>query len=441
MVALIIVFGVSAAVAESTGSTTSAKEPLVIPVLPAPSTEPGFVAAPANTPTLHCEVTRGMPLPLAAVAFSPDGKTLAVGGLGEVVLWDLAEGRLASRIEMGQPSTMVQAVVFTNDGSSLAAGQGSPYVSGTVSLVDVETGQSIAEFKEPKGLVNCLTLSPDRKLLVAGCGDGAAYVWSLDDKKLIATLKDHNLPVLSAAFSTDGKFLATGGADAMVQAWDTETWEPDIRRTTVGGEVRRCMIVRSSKSRQGGTLQTFGLLIGGREDRTLRVILDSKAQAWQRTKSEYHAPVEPGVPLDCVWLAGRDKKAFVACSDGTIKVFAESPPQITHTATLRGHSDWVYGLALNADASRFASASGDGTVKIWNTADNQLLATLIQLTPKTDQWLIVTAEGWYAASNPEAVNWNAANLEIAPNKLAALQNLEAVQQTLAGEPPTAPSLP
>jgi hypothetical protein len=408
-------------------------------VLPASSTEVGFVAAPADTPTLHCEVTRGMPLPLAAVAFSPDGQTLAVGGLGEVVLWDLAEARLARRIAVGQPKTMVQSVVFTKDGSALAAGQGAPYVSGAVSLFNVETGQPIAEFQDPKGLVNCLTLSPDGKLLVAGCGDAAAYVWSLDDKKLIATLRDHTLPVLSAAFSADGKFLATGGADAMVQAWDTETWEPDIRRTTVGGEVRRCMIIRSSDSRQGGTIQTFGLLIGGREDRTLRVILDSKAQPWQR-KSEFHAQVTPGLPLDCVWLS-REKKAFVACSDGTIRFFVEGKQEFTHTATLRGHSDWVYGLALSADAKRFASASGDGTVKIWSTTDNKPLATLVQLAPNSDEWLIVAAAGWYAASNPEAVNWKAAHLDIVPDKLAALQNPEAVRQTLAGEPHPAPSLP
>jgi WD40 repeat protein len=381
-----------------------------------------------------------MPLPLAAVAFSPDGKTLAVGGLGEVVLWDLAAGTLSRRIAVGQTTTMVQAVVFTKDGAALAAGQGTAYVSGTVSLLEVDSGKPIAEFQDAKGLVNCLTLSPDGKLLVAGCGDAAAYVWGLEDNKLVATLRDHSLPVLSAAFTSDGKFLCTGGADAMVQAWDTETWEPDIRRTLVGGEVRRCMIRSSNTRNKGGVLHTFGLLVGGREDRTLRVMLDSKAQEWQRSRGDFQARVNPGLPLDCAWLA-REKKAFVACSDGTIKVFVEGKQQLTHTATLRGHSDWVYSLAVNADATRIASAGADGTVKIWSTAQNKPLVTLVQLTPRSDDWLIVAADGWYAASKPEVVNWQAANVEVAPDKLAALQNPEAVQQTLAGEPPAAPPLP
>ena len=319
-----------------------------------------------------------MPLPLAAVAFSPDGKRLAVGGLGEVLLWDLVEGKLAQRIALGQAAAMVQAVAFTKDGGVLAAGQGSPYVSGTVTLLDLQTGQPSAEFQEPKGPVNCLALSPDGKQLAAGCGDAAAYVWSLDDKKLIATLKDHALPILSAAFGADGKYLVTGGADARVQTWSTETWQPDLRPTMVGGEVRRATIRRSQVRQEGGATHTFGLLIGGREDRTLRIMIDGKAQEWQR-QGDYHVQVAPGLPLDCVWLTKGGQKAFVACSDGTIKVFAEAAQRFTHTATLRGHTDWVYGLALSADGTQLASASGDGTVKLWNAAEDKLLATLVQL--------------------------------------------------------------
>jgi WD40 repeat protein len=100
----------------------------------------------------------------------------------------------------------------------------------------------------------------------------------------------------------------------------------------------------------------------------------------------------------------------------------------------------VYGVALSGDAGRLASASGDGTVKVWNPADNGLLATLVQLAPKSDDWLIVTSDGWYATSTPASVNWSTSNLDIPPEKLANLQNAQAVRQTLAGEIPAAPTL-
>jgi hypothetical protein len=98
-------------------------------------------------------------------------------------------------------------------------------------------------------------------------------------------------------------------------------------------------------------------------------------------------------------------------------------------------------VVVSADATRFASAGADGTVTIWSTAENKPRATLVQLTPGSDDWLIVAADGWYAACKPEAVNWQAANVAVAPDRLAALQNPEAVQQTLAGEPPAARLLP
>ena len=252
------------------------QESLSIAVLPPASTEAGLVKPAADAPSLQCELPGDMPLPLAAVAFSFDGKTLAVGGLGEVVLWDLAEGKLARRIEFGQPGTMVQAVAFARDGRTLVAGQGSPFAWGAVTLLDLQTGKALVEFREPKGPVNCLALSIDGRRLVAGCGDGAAYVYALDEKKLVATLKDHALPVLSASFSFDGKFLVTGGADAKLQTWDTVEWKPDVP-TTVGGEVRHAEIRRSQIPKEGAALHTFAMIVGGREDRSLRVMLDGKA--------------------------------------------------------------------------------------------------------------------------------------------------------------------
>ena len=80
-------------------------------------------------------------------------------------------------------------------------------------------------------------------------------------------------------------------------------------------------------------------------------------------------------------------------------------------------------------------------MKLWSTADEKLLATIVHLAPKTDRWLIVARDGWFAASAPETVRWKMANLSATPEKLAALQNPEAVRQALAGQPPAAPTLP
>ena len=110
-------------------------------------------------------------------------------------------------------------------------------------------------------------------------------------------------------------------------------------------------------------------------------------------------------------------------------------------ANLAGHADWVYRVAVSPDGTKLASASADGTVKLWNLAENRLLATLVQLAPRTDEWLISTPPGYLAAS-PGAVQWKTAKLNTPPDKLAAiLQNPELVKQSLAGAKTAPPAVP
>ena len=211
----------------------------------------GVAASPQRTLAIQFSPPRpaeftvacGMALPLSGVAFSPDGKKLAVGGLDEVLLWDLAAGKLAKRIGAAEIGSMVQAVLFSKDGKSLIEAEGTPYAAGGVKVFDLQSGQAAMNFQEPKGAVFCLDLSPDGTLLAAGCSDTAAYVWSLPEKKLVATLKGHALAVSSVSFAPDGKHLATASLDKTVQVWEVATWKPDRRtKTTLEAPVRRCCL-------------------------------------------------------------------------------------------------------------------------------------------------------------------------------------------------------
>jgi len=102
----------------------------------------------------------------------------------------------------------------------------------------------------------------------------------------------------------------------------------------------------------------------------------------------------------------------------------------------------VYRVALTADASKIASGSADGTVKLWASNGWRLLATLLQLKPRTDQWAIVTPAGYLATSSPAAVQWRATGLKTPPDKLTPLvQNPELVKQTIAGGKVPPPNVP
>ena len=412
---------------------------MTIPAWRSPPDGLALVATPAALPPLDCVLTCGPALPISAVAFSPDGKTLAVGGYREVLLWDLAAGKLARRIGVGQIGTMVRGVLYTKDGKNLAAAEGIPYAAGGVKVFDLQSGQATMNFQEPRGAVRSLDLSPDGKLLAGGCTDAAAYVWSLTEKKLVTTLKDHTLAVSSVSFSSDGKYLATASLDKTIQVWEVATWKPDDKnkKTVLEAPVRRCCLREASKHWAGGGRITFrfGLVVGGQEGRLVEYRMDDKVSPPYRPDAK--TELDAGMPLDCVWLKDLDQSkwyrqwVYVAASDHTVKAYTFEGKTLTLTDTLTGHSDWVHALAASADGKRLASVSSDGSAKLWDLTDRSLLATFVQLVPGTDEWLVVTGQGYFATSNPAAVQ----------PKTSGLQNAELVRQTLAGKKPSPPAGP
>jgi len=378
---------------------------------------PATAAPPAGqpAPSIECVVTFGPSVPISAVAFSPDGKTLAVGGYQEVLLWDLANGKLSKRIGMGQVANFVHALAFGKDGRSLVVAEGVPHSSGAVKVFDIETGQPTLNFQEPKDVVYSLALSPDGKLLAGSGADGLAYIWSMDEKKVAATIKDHSDWVLGVSFSPDGKFLATASADSSSHVWEVGTWN-SVRRLPQSDTVHGAVFSAD------GTL--LALAVGGPKDRAIRI--RRKDNGGQTRAISLGA----ATPLDVIW-APKGNKIYVPCSDNTMKVYNAANGALT--ANVTGHGDWVYCVAINADETRFATGSADGTVKLWNGADNKLLATFIQLTPRADEWLVIIPKGYLATSTPGALEWKTTNVP-APDKLTSLyQNPESVQKSIAGE--------
>jgi WD40 repeat protein len=119
------------------------------------------------------------------LAFSPDGKTLAVGSgalsnLGiEVKLWEIATGKVRGSLK-GEKNGSITCLAFTPDGTMLAAGGGA---GGTVQLWNTATGKPLALLAKSTKVISTVTtlaFSPDGTMLAAGSdGDGAIALWSL----------------------------------------------------------------------------------------------------------------------------------------------------------------------------------------------------------------------------------------------------------------------
>lgn len=127
----------------------------------------------------------------------------------------------------------VNALRFSPDGRTLAAGGGEPTRSGDVSLWDVAGGRLIHEWKERHAdAVVSLDFSPDGKRLASGGADRLARVTEIASGKVVHVLEGHTHHVLGVSFRGDGRTLATAGGDGLVIVWDMLSGE---RKTKIAG--------------------------------------------------------------------------------------------------------------------------------------------------------------------------------------------------------------
>jgi RNA polymerase sigma factor (sigma-70 family) len=158
------------------------------------------------------------------LAFSPDGKTLAVTGVEPVRLWDVASGKERRRVEGHQGGTY--AVAFSPDGKLLAVGGAIP--DPTVRLCDVASGKELRRLEGHQGTVYAIAFSRDGKLLATGDGGGDAMLclWDVASGKQLRRLKGGHGFASQLSFSPDGKMLACGSErERVVRLWAMRTGE------------------------------------------------------------------------------------------------------------------------------------------------------------------------------------------------------------------------
>jgi WD40 repeat protein len=179
---------------------------------------------------------------VSSLAFSPHGKLLAAGGMGVVAnglpvtptagyvrLWTVADGRLRGNFKKDFAG-LVDCLAFSPDGKTLALAWSEVTYDGKLTaetlLLDVASGEERARTRGEEHVAHCLAFSPDGQTLATGSVDGTVRLWDVNCGKIRARLVERtgwDSRISCLAFSPDGRTLAAASqGEGKVRLWEVK---------------------------------------------------------------------------------------------------------------------------------------------------------------------------------------------------------------------------
>jgi len=337
--------------------------------------------------------------PVWQLAFSPDGKTLAISTGQELVMLDAATREEHFRKQVPWRST--RRMTFSPDGSILAVltGTGKVIEAGDVMLWDAAGQTQLARLPgRLQGHSACsLAFSPEGNLLACAClNSQRALVWDVATRQIIKTLETPTLWIGGLAFSPDGRTVATARDDQTIEFFDRASWQKVGR---LKGHMDEVSCVAFSPDGK--------LLMSGSKDKTIRAWpVDGRAAAednlplppetyylafsadgrtlvslatnnlfslWDTAAMRRMAtkPLPPGIGRAGLAISSGGKLLITAQQDGAISAWETDT--LRETARFEGFTQPAQAVILSSDERTLAAASGN-TIKLWHVPMRQPIA-------------------------------------------------------------------
>ena len=283
-----------------------------------------------------------------SLAFAPGGHTVATGSDDSeadptVKLWNTASGQLIRAWQGG--SGTVAALAFSPDGRTLASGH--LVSTDNVRIWDVATGQPFATLEGHTDRVRAVGFAPDGKSLATASSDGTVRIWDVATWRECDVLRGHADTVHAVAFSPDGKTLASAANDGDVRLWslDAGVFNPSSRVLHNRSNLMALKFTPDGKT--VAVADTLGSITLWDLDRSTPI---------RSIHSDGDELRQLAFTPDGLALAAAGKKGLIRLWD---------PATGQELLSLAAHRAQINGLAFSPDGSILGSVAHDGSVRLW----------------------------------------------------------------------------
>ena len=291
-------------------------------------------------------------LPVAALAFTPDGRQLVVGGYHELLVFDAGEGKLLKRI--GNLGQRILAITFLADGRTLAVASGEPGRDGDVRLVDFEKGVVTNVFARAGDVVLDLAPRPQSDQVAVASADGIVRIIDTASGAEVRAIASHADWVNAVSWSDDGTKLASASRDRSVKVYDASSGDLLANYQDHGEPVR-------------------GIAFAADGKQVLSVGADKKLHRWDIETMKKVAGVD--LQGEGYKLVRTADTVSVASTDRLLRSIDLTKNAVS--LTFKGHADWPVAIAVHPASGRIASGALDGEVRVWNSGDGSLVKSWI----------------------------------------------------------------